>query len=180
MSRTSTPQVLALRTLSARLWGHPRLRCGGALALLVPVLLAARCSEPGSKPQAVPTSAAPATTTQPVLPTPDPTLSEVPPAAPMTELELPPDGWLRIESLKEGAAGGWVNGWLRGPNRIGLETEDVVRFSMDLSQLELDWSRRVWVRVDTGTFELTHKRNPVIHLQKSPMGAWDVVPPPSR
>lgn len=92
-------------------------------------------------------------------------------------LETPTDGWIRIEGLHENAEGGWVSSHCPSPNRIVIETHDVLQFSMDLSRLELDWSRRVWVRINHNAFELTHKRNPVIHLRETPAGVWDLVKP---
>jgi hypothetical protein len=91
--------------------------------------------------------------------------------------EIPTDAWLHIEGLKENVEGGWITGHSPATNRIVIYTDNVTQFSMNVSALELDWSRRVWVRLDDHGFELTHKRNPVIHLQKTSTGGWELVDP---
>ena len=56
-----------------------------------------------------------------------------------------------------------------------IETENVRQFSIDTSRLELNWSGRVWVRINRYSFELAHKRHPVVHLRETQTGAWEVV-----
>ncbi|MFH0980842.1 MAG: hypothetical protein V2A79_04815 [Planctomycetota bacterium] len=151
------------------------------IALLVPIILAARCSEPepDAPPVATPLPDAPAAaappTTAPVPPEPENTGTPAPPD--QRADELPANRWLHIERLYEHVEGGWVTGHNPTPNRIILETQNVAQFSMDVSRLQLDWGSRVWVRINQQTFELTHKLNPVIHLRETLEGVWEVIEP---
>ena len=164
----------------------PRQRLGRlTIALLAPIMIAARCTEPDAAAPPVVTSrpTAPQPTTAPAIPTPVPkpqaAPAESPDAAPLADhtLELPTDGWLRVERLRGDVEGGWVSGHSHVANRIVIETHNVSQFSMDVSQLQLDWSRRVWVRINASSFELIHKRNPIIHLRATSTGAWELVKP---
>lgn len=84
-------------------------------------------------------------------------------------------GWLRIESLDANAPGGWASGHRPSPDRLVIEAENVHQFSVDLSQLELDWGNRVWMKINRHTFELGHKRHPVVHFRETKAGAWEVI-----
>ena len=95
----------------------------------------------------------------------------------MHAFETPVDSWFRIERLCARVEGGWVCGHSPAVNRIVIETHNVSQFSMDVSRLDLDWSKRVWVRVNSTAFELIHKRNPVIHLRETSAGVWEIVKP---
>ena len=87
----------------------------------------------------------------------------------------PQDGWLGIEAIRQGAPGAWATGALVLDHKIVIDTEDVEQFSIDLSQLHVNWNRRVILRIDGHASELTKKRRPVLHLRRSPAGSWDVV-----
>ncbi len=90
----------------------------------------------------------------------------------------PQTGWLRIESIRESAIGAWATGSLtREANKLVIDTEHVEQFSIDVSKLRLDWTHRVVLRIDGRSSELTRKRDPVVHLRRSPAGSWDVVEP---
>jgi hypothetical protein len=163
----------------------------GRIGLLSPlfaaILLAPGCNKPAPARPAVATSA-PTTTPAPPAPhaaetpPPIPTTAPAVPATsePATVLsdtadQLPAESWLRIEQLRSGAGGGWISGHCPAADRIELETENITQFSLDVSQLQLDWSGRVWMRIDQNAFELLHKRNPVVHLRQISTGAWEVV-----
>ena|GEM_PF-7086982 len=147
------------------------------IGLLAPIMIAARCTgpDPAAPPVVTSRPAAPQPTTAPTPPPPAERPDVAPSFAP--PLELPANGWLRIERLRPDVEGGWVSGHSPKPNRIVIETRNVDQFSMDISRLALDWSRRVWVRINANSFELTHKRNPVIHLRATSTGAWELVKP---
>jgi len=119
-------------------------------------------------------------TTQPAA---DAQTQPAPPADPnhvrvrIGSLSDPQDGWLRIETLQPDAHGAWATGDFIPDNRIIIETEHVEQFSLDLSQIRINWDRRVILRIDGFASELTPKRRPLLHLRRSPAGSWDVVEP---
>jgi len=162
-------------------------RCA-LIALLVAVTTATGCSDPepaaepvatsepvaavAAKPTTAPAALAPAerTDARPVVEDGAPPLGD-------RACQIPSDGWLHIERLEKDVEGGWLSGHSPKPNKIVIETKGVLQFSMDVSQFPLDWSKRVWVRINSSAFELTHKRDPVIHLRQTPVGAWELVDP---
>ncbi|MCP4246676.1 MAG: hypothetical protein GY778_06475 [bacterium] len=87
----------------------------------------------------------------------------------------PQDGWLRIEALRDGAPGAWATGWFIPRRKIVIDTEEVDQFSIDLAQLDIDWSRRVVLRINGHSSELSRKPRRTLHLRRSPAGSWDVV-----
>ncbi|MHC4093175.1 MAG: hypothetical protein ACYSVY_23390 [Planctomycetota bacterium] len=129
------------------------------------------------------TTSKPAATSQPA-PTSQPGQPQTQPADRPDSVEIRiqtladnQDGWLRIEAIRSGAHGAWATGSFVPRNKIIIETEDVEQFSIDLSQLRINWNRRVVLRIDGHASELTKKRRPVVHLRRSPAGSWDVVQP---
>ncbi|MCH7700623.1 MAG: hypothetical protein IID37_02935 [Planctomycetes bacterium] len=85
-------------------------------------------------------------------------------------------GWLKIELLREDAAVGWATGSIHpGSNRIEIETEGVKRIVLDLSQIHVDWSRRVILRLDGQGSQLLHGKAQIKHLEVTPAGRWRVI-----
>ena len=157
------------------MWAQRRgLRAAPALALLGALL--AGCPESDTDRQ-------PVTTTKPASPT-EPAAPPSPPengdrvVVRIRSLADPQRGWLRIEDIRDSAAGAWATGLLlQHDNKIVIETENVEQFSINLSKLRLNWNRRVVLRIDGRSSELMRKRRPVVHLRRSPAGSWDVVEP---
>ncbi len=89
--------------------------------------------------------------------------------------ETTADRWLRVVKLADKASGGWATGAFTPANRITIETRSVLEFSMDLSRIPINWNRRVVLRIDGHTSELTRAHYPVIRLRRSPTGGWNVV-----
>ncbi len=151
------------------------------IMLLVSMLPSARCTKPPTTATSKP--AAPAAASQPTT-APVTTKPAKKKEAPMQNssslVEFPADAWLGIERLYDDVEGGWINGHSPKPNRIVIETHKVARFSMDVSHFKLDWSKRVWVRINNYSFQLTHKRSPVIHMCETSPGAWKLVEPHKR
>ncbi len=90
--------------------------------------------------------------------------------------------WLGVERVGEGAEGGWATGlFISSANEIVIETGDVVQFVMHLERMEIDWTRRVVLKIDGASFELTRKHYPTIRLRRSTGGGWNVAgnKPPS-
>lgn len=151
---------------------HPIAR-GLALAGLLSISTC-RQAAPVEKPattsrpaEAVTTSTA---TTQP---------APAPPSTAAAPVSLPLDphhGWLRIDQLYDGVDGGWVTGDVnKSRNRIIIETNDIRRFSIDVSTLPIRWDRLVVLSINDQTMELTRKRRPLVSFQQTPTGGWDVV-----
>jgi hypothetical protein len=91
-------------------------------------------------------------------------------------LSDPQRGWLRIESIRDSAMGAWGTGdFLAEQNKIVIDTENVDQFTINLSKLRLNWNRRVILRIDGHSSELTPKRRPILRLRRSPAGGWKVV-----
>lgn len=132
-------------------------------------------SGPPPQPSHPPNEAAPAS--QPATQPSEPEPNHLAPID-LNALQIPEQSWLTIEALEKGATGGWVNGNYPRPNKIVIETSHVTQFAMNLTELDLDWNRQVWVRIDRYAFELKYKRNPVIHLRAMADGAWELVEPP--
>ncbi len=87
--------------------------------------------------------------------------------------EVGADRWLRVESLRDGVEGGWATGRFIGEsNKLVIETEGVARFALALDRVEIDWTRRVVLRIDGSNSELTRKHFPTIRLERSPAGNW--------
>jgi len=134
---------------------------------------------------------APVSTSQPAEGSPAPTTEpadepQTQPARPVDpnhvrvrirSLTDPQNGWLRIEELQPDADGAWATGDFLLDNKLIIETENVAQFSIDLSQIRINWDRRVVLRIDGYASELTPKRRPLLHLRRSPAGSWDVVEP---
>jgi len=123
----------------------------------------------------------PAVTSQPT-PASQPAQATTPTTSRPNHVELrihtltdPQDGWLRIEAIRSDAPGAWATGRFVFDNKIIIETEDVEQFSIDLSQIRINWNRRVILRINGYSSELTKKRRPVVHLRRSPAGSWEVV-----
>lgn len=81
-----------------------------------------------------------------------------------------------MEKVAEDAPGGWATGRFIGDeNKLVIDTENVARFSADLTQMGIDWSRRVVLRIDGTSYELSHDNYPTLRLQRTPGGNWDRV-----
>ncbi len=130
----------------------------------------------------------PVTTTKPIEPA-RPTPTAIPaeqPAPPpedpdhaevrMATLTDPQFGWLRIEGIRDSAVGAWATGsFLSDRNKIVIETENADQFTINLAKLRLNWNKRVILRINGHSSELTKKRDPLLRLHRSPAGSWDVV-----
>ena len=55
------------------------------------------------------------------------------------------------------------------------ETRDVDQFAINLGALAINWDRRVVLRINGAAFELTRKKDPILHLARTPTGGWDAV-----
>jgi hypothetical protein len=154
-------------------WPH-RLQTAAAAGLLAVAVAGCPESETAPPPVAATRPAEPPVP-EPVEPQPqDPAHVEVR----IQTLADPQQGWLRIEAIRDSAVGAWATGWfIAEQNKIVIDTEDVDQFSINLSKLRLDWDRRVVLRIDGRSSELTPKRRPILRLRRSPAGSWDVVEP---
>jgi len=88
--------------------------------------------------------------------------------------------WVRIESLREGAEVGWATSSIdSNANAIVIETEGARGLVLDLSNIHVDWNRRVILRIDGQGSQLLHGKSQVKHLEVSPAGRWRVVHAPT-
>ena len=85
-------------------------------------------------------------------------------------------GWLRIELLREDAAVGWATGSIHaGSNSIVIVTEGAKRIELDLSEIQVDWNRRVILRLDGQASQLLHGKTQIKHFEVTPAGRWRVI-----
>ena len=85
-------------------------------------------------------------------------------------------GWLKIELLREEAAVGWATGSIHSAtNTIEIQTQGVKQMMLDLSQIHVDWNRRVILRIDGQGSQLFHGKTQIKHLEVTPAGRWRIV-----
>lgn len=84
-------------------------------------------------------------------------------------------GWASIDKRADTAQRAWVEGTVERSDKIVIDTNNVRRFTLELSDLRVDWRERIALRIDGNTSELTKKRWPSITLERTPAGAWVVV-----
>lgn len=86
--------------------------------------------------------------------------------------------WLRIESLRRDAVVGWASGSiLSGSNIIEIATQGARCISLDLSEIHVDWSRRVILRIDGQGSELRHGKVQIKYLEATESGRWRTLRP---
>lgn len=83
--------------------------------------------------------------------------------------------WVRVVEIKDGQPGAWITGQFEKPNRIVISVEGAEQFELDTSKLDIDWTKRVVLRINEANSELTRKKSPVIQLKQSAGGGWYVV-----
>lgn len=84
-------------------------------------------------------------------------------------------GWAAIVERADGAQRAWIEGTTERSDKLVIETKNVRRFNLSLPHLGVDWSKRIALRIDGSTSELTKKRWPSMTLERTPAGAWIVV-----
>ncbi len=85
------------------------------------------------------------------------------------------DKWVQIVTIQEGHPGAWITGKFEKPNRIVINVEGADQFKINTATLEIDWTKRVVLRINNVNSELTKKKNPRIQFKRSPGGGWYVV-----
>ncbi len=83
--------------------------------------------------------------------------------------------WVQVVAIAEGQPGAWVTGQFEPPNRIVIRVEGAKRFEMDLAKLDIDWDRRVVLRINDANSELRKRDDLRIVMEQSSGGAWYVV-----
>jgi hypothetical protein len=107
-------------------------------------------------------------------PAPDPNSARVE----IRALTDPQEGWLRIEAVKANAPGASAAGrFFPDENRLAIHTDQVERFSIDLSALPIRWDRRVVLRIDQVSAELSRRNQTIVHFEVTPAGDWVPVKP---
>jgi hypothetical protein len=88
---------------------------------------------------------------------------------------LPDSGekWLRVEELADDSPGGWATGqFVPELNKLIIETDGVRQFVIAADRVDLDWDRRVVLRINGSNSELTRKHFPTIRLRQTVGGDW--------
>jgi hypothetical protein len=86
--------------------------------------------------------------------------------------------WLRVARLREGVEGGWATGrFIPEDNKLVIDTEGVDEFVIDLDGVDIDWTRRVVLRINGDNSELTRRHYPTLRLNRTEGGRWLPVKP---
>ncbi len=144
------------------------------LSLMLPlVLMLTGCPRSEEPPN-------PVTTTKPAPAEPDLPPANVDPnfaEVRITSLADPQTGWLRIGQIRKDAPGAWATGSLVRDNKLVIETEDVEEFSIRLTDMHINWTGRVILRINGQSSELMKRNRQVLRLKRSQAGSWDAVEP---
>ncbi len=84
-------------------------------------------------------------------------------------------GWASIDEHANPMQLAWIEGTVERRGKIIIDTNNVRRFTLELPYLHVNWKKRIALRIDGSTSELTRKRWPRITLERTPSGAWVVV-----
>jgi hypothetical protein len=88
------------------------------------------------------------------------------------------DRWLFVEQVKAGAQGAWASGSFDVErNRLTIRTNDVRRFRVAVSRIEIDWTRPVVLRLDGVNSELRRRPHADYHFFRDDHGLWVVSEP---
>ena len=89
-----------------------------------------------------------------------------------------PDRWLRVESIRKGAAGAWATGsFNRKRNKLDLHTHGVRAFSIDTGRVPINWQRIVILGIDGSNSELRRRDFQIYHFELTDHGQWVVLEP---
>ncbi|HRX83569.1 MAG TPA: hypothetical protein P5572_00965 [Phycisphaerae bacterium] len=103
----------------------------------------------------------------------------IPPAPPPLAVESTPPpplktGWATLTEHDDAQKRAWVEGEVVNGDEFTINTSNVRRFTLDLTCVRLDWSKRIVLRMDGFNSQLTRKRWPTLHFVRTSAGAWDV------
>ncbi len=140
-------------------------------ATATPMVTSNDVEQPADNPEAVDfsTNAVSTNGTEPEALKPPPALEFSPPGSDGLQM-----GWASIEARDDPDQRGWIEGTTERPDVIVIETENVSQFKLNLPHLGVNWSKRIALRIDGSTSELTKKRWPSMVLLRTPAGAWVV------
>jgi hypothetical protein len=86
--------------------------------------------------------------------------------------------WLAVEEIGPDSDGGWATGSFDSDrNKIDVTTDDVDRFSIDMTQVPVDWNRIVIIGIDGVNTELKKRNYNVYHFARNASGQWIVTNP---
>jgi len=87
-----------------------------------------------------------------------------------------PTKWLFVETVRDGARGGWATGdFNKERNKLIIRTKDVDQFSIDTSRVRINWERLVILGIDGRNSELRKRDFAVYHFQRDRHGRWVVI-----
>jgi hypothetical protein len=163
-----------------------------ALAAIVLAAGVSGCSRPDEGPRTQPAPEKPAATRPaptvngefPAEPAPATEPASVPP--PSTYEDRPPypvylyvrdpeekqPGWLRVEALADTAQPAFATGLFPEKNRILVDTRNVRRIGIRISDLPLTERKRIVLQIDGQGMELARKDRTWVHLERSEAGIW--------
>ncbi len=93
----------------------------------------------------------------------------------MVDTEEEAERWLFVETIRDGAPGGWATGSFdRARNKLDIQTRDVRQFALHLDRVPIDWNKLVVLSIDGKNSELRRRQTLRIHLQLDDHGQWVV------
>lgn len=93
----------------------------------------------------------------------------------LSESEEQP-GWLRILKLADERQAATAEGAFPEQNQIDVSTGNVQRIRVQIGFLPLAPRKRIFLRIDRQGIEITARDREFVILERSPAGAWSVVP----
>lgn len=88
------------------------------------------------------------------------------------------EDWLTVDEIRDDAPGAWATGsFLAARNRIVIKTEDVARFSIDMSRVPVRWDKLVVIRIDGRNSELVKRNQAIYRFVLDGHGHWVVLEP---
>lgn len=101
-----------------------------------------------------------------------------PPPPPLAIERMPPSplqvGWVTLTEHDDAKQHAWIEGEVVNGDEFTINTSNVRRFTLDLTRVRLNWSKRIVLRMDGFNSQLTKKRWPRLNFVRTPAGAWDV------
>ena len=135
------------------------------------------CKTPSHTAPQDPPPTEPQSSTHPAKPGTDPQPLNLQVTAPIILRERDdPTKWLFVETVRDGARGGWATGdFNKERNKLIIRTKDVDQFSIDTSRVRINWERLVILGIDGRNSELRKRDFAVYHFQRDRHGRWVVI-----
>lgn len=92
-----------------------------------------------------------------------------------TQIDPDPPSIIAINAIESGVEGGWAEAYIGEENRIVVLHENVESFTLRLEPVQINWDKRVVLKINDDVMQLTRKPSPIITFVRSPGGIWEVI-----